>query len=64
MTLARQFWKAEPGWVFWRSDDGTLLPLNVQTRLAMVIEDDEEASRIRARMERDGIPVVDDLKTE
>jgi hypothetical protein len=43
--VADAFWKSEPGWVLLRSDDG-LLPINERTRMAWVIEDEEESNRV------------------
>jgi hypothetical protein len=59
-----EFWRAGPGWVLWRTDDGGLLPYNTQSRMARIIEDEDEASRVQQLMIRDGVPVVDDLPPE
>ena len=42
-----RFWETEEGWVLVRVDDG-LLPFNTQTRMARVIDDDDEAERVEA----------------
>jgi len=58
--MAEEFWKAESGWVLLRVDDG-LLPFNQETRVAKLIDGDEEARATQQRMLHDGVPVVTDL---
>jgi hypothetical protein len=55
-----RFWEAEPGWVLVRIDDG-LLPFNARSRVADVIEDDEEAERTYREMIDAGVPLLDEL---
>jgi len=58
-----RFWESEEGWVLVRVGDG-LLPFNTQTRMAQVIEDDDEAERTYREMIEDGVLVLDDPPPE
>ena len=58
-----RFWESEDGWVLVRVDNG-LLPFNKRSRMARVIEDDQEAEQTYREMVDDGIPVLDELPSE
>ena len=53
------FWKTQSRWVHWRKDD-SYPPINAETGIARVIEDDSEAEETYRRMIEDGVPVVDE----
>ena len=59
-AVIERFWEAESGWVLWRVEGG-LLPFNRETRMAMIIEDDEEARVTYDAMIHDGVPIVDNV---
>jgi hypothetical protein len=59
--MGMEFWKAERGWVLVRVDDddpSRLLPYNVETRSAMIVDDDGAPQTTIPAMLRDGVPVI------
>ena len=56
--MAKEFWKTEAGWVLLRGDDDSLLPYNVETRMAMIVDDDGAPQTTVPAMLRDGVEVI------
>jgi hypothetical protein len=57
--MAEEFWKAETGWVLLRGTDDSLLPYNVETLSAMIVDDDGAPQMTVPAMLRDGVPIID-----
>jgi hypothetical protein len=58
--MAEEFWKNEAGWVLLRGrdDPDSLLPYNVETRMAMIVDDDGAPQTTVPAMLRDGVEVI------
>ena len=63
MGEEEEFWKTESGWVLLRTSRG-FLPFNRETRMAMLIDDDEKAETTHKQMLHDGVPVIDEDSVE
>lgn len=57
--MAEEFWKDETGWVLLRGSGDSLVPYNVETRMAMIVDDDGAPQTTVPAMLRDGVPVID-----
>jgi len=59
--MAEEFWKTEAGWVLvrgMRDDPDSLLPYNVETHMAMIVDDDGAPQTTIPAMLRDGVEVI------
>jgi hypothetical protein len=56
--MTEEFWKTEAGWVLLRTTDGGLLPYNVETRSAMIVDDDGAPETTVPAMLGDGVEVI------